>query len=194
MVWLQSVYQLSSHAMLVLKLYNPNKDAETYQKFVLAAVRGSLILQCPVTPKKQQMSNIRGGLYDEMEDWIECLHQWGMQQHQCFCTVQNPLVRALVQARAGSHNTHPAVLAQVDATDKGNKQKLTEKKIAILLAKQKWQHKEGWFKASRYVDNIKEDKPGRRHYSAMGRSICMARILTIHIGGHWIFVRRPYCQ
>jgi hypothetical protein len=38
---------------------------------------------------------------------------------------KNPLalVPALAQEKAGSHNTHPNVLAQVDATHKGNKQK-----------------------------------------------------------------------
>jgi hypothetical protein len=60
------------------------------------------------------------------------------------------------------------VLAQVDATHNGNKQKLSEKKVDMLSTKQKWQRVEGWFKAIRYFDNIKEDKlTWRNYYSAM---------------------------
>ncbi len=73
-----------------------------------------------------------------------------MQQCWQFCTVQNLLVCA--------RNTHSDVLAQVDATDKGNKQKLSEKKVDIISTKQKMQQEEGHFKAIRYIDNIKEDK------------------------------------
>ena len=42
-----------------------------------------------------QMTNIKGGLGDKMEDWVEWLHQTGMRMRQRFCTVQNPLVLAL---------------------------------------------------------------------------------------------------
>jgi hypothetical protein len=53
---------------------------------------------------------------------------------------------------------YPDVLAQVDATKEGNKSKFSEKKIYILLTKQKWQCKEGRFKAFKYFNNIKEKK------------------------------------
>ncbi len=43
-------------------------------------------------------------------------------------------------------------------TDKGNKQKLSERKVDILSTKQKLQREEGRFEAIRYFDNIKEDK------------------------------------
>jgi len=56
-----------------------------------------------------------------MEDWVERLHQWGMQQRRKFRTVQDPLVRALAREKATSHNTHLDVLAQVGAMDTGNK-------------------------------------------------------------------------
>jgi hypothetical protein len=62
-----------------------------------------------------QMKNIWGGLGDKMEGWVERQHQWGMQQRWRFCTVQDPLVCTLAQEKAGSCNTHPDVLAQVDA-------------------------------------------------------------------------------
>jgi hypothetical protein len=94
-----------------------------------------------------------------MEDWVECLHQWGMQQRRHFCTVQNPLVRAVAQEKAGSRNTHPDVLAQVKATDKGNKRKISEKKeVDILLIKQKWQRNKSRFKAIKYFNDVREEK------------------------------------
>ncbi len=154
----REVYVLWDGAFWLARTVNPtNDDTETYQKFVLAAVQRSAILGCPITPKvhtmlrhvEWQMKNIPGGLGDKMEDWVERLHQWGMQQRRCFCTVQNPLVREVAQEKAGSRNTHPDVLAKVEATDKGNKRKMSEKKeVDILLIKQKWQPTKGGSKQS----------------------------------------------
>ena len=84
-----------------------NEDAKTYQKFVLSAVCDSLILQCPITTKvhmllrhvKQQTTNIRGGLGDKMEDWVERLHQLGMQQHRRFAQYRTPLFAHLQERR-----------------------------------------------------------------------------------------------
>ena len=121
-----------------------------------AAVQSSAIHGCPITPKvhtmlthvEWQMKNIPGGLGDKMEDWVERLHQWGMQQRRRFCTVQNPLVCAMAREKASSCNTHPDVLAQVEATDEGNKRKLSEiNEVDILSIKRKMQCKEGRIKA-----------------------------------------------
>ena len=77
-------------------------------------------------------------LGDKMGDWVERLHQWGMQQRWRFRTVQNPLVRAMAREKASSRNTHPDVLAQVEATDEGNKRKLSENnEVDILSIKRK---------------------------------------------------------
>ncbi len=46
-----------------------------------------------------------------MEDWVERLHQWGMQQRQRFWTVQDPLVRAAAREKAVFRCNHPEVLA-----------------------------------------------------------------------------------
>ena len=62
-----------------------------------------------------QMINIPWGLGDKMEDRVEHLHQWGMQQRWRFCTVQNPLVCAMAREKASSCNTHPDVLAHADS-------------------------------------------------------------------------------
>jgi hypothetical protein len=78
-----------------------------------------------------------------------------MQQQRRFHRVQNPLVHTLVQEKAGTCNTHPDVFAQLDATDKG---KLSEKKVDILLVKQKCQGEEGLLKGTRFFTNIKKDK------------------------------------
>jgi hypothetical protein len=165
----REVYVLWDGAFALARMFNPtNEDAETNQTFVSAAVQSSGILGCPITPKvhtmlrhvEWQMKNIPGGLGDKMEDWVERLHQWGMQQHQRFRTVQNPLVRAMAREKASSRNTHPDVLAQVEATDEGNKRKLSENnEVDILSIKQKMQRKEGRIKALEYFEEfLKEEK------------------------------------
>ncbi len=106
------------------------------------------------------MKNIPGGLGDTMEDWVERQHQWGMQQRRQFCTVQDPLVRVLAREKATSRNTHPDVLAQVDATDTGNKQKCLEKKADVISTRQKLQQDVGRFQAIKYfIDNKEQTLP-----------------------------------
>ena len=72
--------------------------------------------------------------------------------------MQDPLVRALAREKATSRNTHPDVLAQVDATDTGNKQKLSEKKADVISTRQKFHLDVGRFQAMEYFDNIKEER------------------------------------
>jgi hypothetical protein len=103
-----------------------------------------------------QMKNILGGLGDKMEDWVERQHQWGMRQRMRFCTVQDPLVRALAREKATSRNTHPDVLAQVDATNTGNKRKLSEKKADVISMRRKLQRDVGQFQAIKYFIDTKE--------------------------------------
>ena len=116
-------------------------DVITYQRYVLAAIEGSKSLQCTVTPKvhmmhkhvEWQMMNIKGGLGDEMEDWVEQLHQTGMRMRQRFCTVQNPLVQVLAGEKADSHNAHPDVIANLEAMSKRTKRKyVSEKKVDVI--------------------------------------------------------------
>jgi hypothetical protein len=163
----REVYVLWDGAFSLARTINPtDEDADTYQRFVLAALHGSKILQCPITPKVHtmlrhvawQMRNIPGGLGDKMEDWVERLHQWGMQQRRRFRTVQNPLVRALAREKATSRNKQPKVLAQVDATDAGNKRKfLSDKKADVALTRRKRQRDVGRFEAITYFDHMKEE-------------------------------------
>jgi hypothetical protein len=50
------------------------------------------------------------------------------------------------------------VLAQVDTTDVGNKQKLSEKQADVLSTRQKWQLNEGRFQAFKCFNDNKEEK------------------------------------
>jgi hypothetical protein len=79
----REVYVLWYGAFLLASTVNPtNDDTETYQKFFLAAVQSSAILECPITPKvhmmsrhvEWQMKNISGGLGNKIENWVKCLH------------------------------------------------------------------------------------------------------------------------
>ena len=165
----REVYVLWDGAFSLARTFNPtNEDAETYHNFMSAAIQCSAIFGCPNTPKvhtmlrhvEWQMKNIPGGLGDKMEDWVKRLHQWGMQQRRRFRTVQNPLVRAMAREKASSRNTHPDVLAQVQATDEGNKRKLSEKnEVDILSIKQKLQREEGRINGLEYFEGLlKEGK------------------------------------
>ena len=81
----------------------------------------------------------------------------GTQHRRQFCTMQDPLVRALAREKATSRNTHPDVLAQVDATDTGNKRKLPEKKADVISTRRKLQQDVGRFQAIKYFIDTKEE-------------------------------------
>jgi hypothetical protein len=178
----REVYVLWDGAFSLARKIDPtDEDTETYQRFVLAALQGSLTLQCSITPKvhamlrhvKWQMKNLPGGLGDKMEDWVERLHQWGIRLRRRFWTVQDPLVSAHAQEKASSCCNHPDVLAQVDAMDAGNKRKLSEKRIVYYQPDEKNSAMRGgsnhWIISS---TARRRDLPGRRYYFTMGRSIC----------------------
>jgi hypothetical protein len=75
----------------------------------LAALHGSKILQCPITPKVHtmlrhitwKMWNIPGGVGDKMEDWVERLHQWGMQKRRHFKQSRTPWSRLAITRVTG---------------------------------------------------------------------------------------------
>jgi len=56
-----------------------------------------------------------------MEDWVERLHQTEMRLRQRFCTVQNPVIRALAREKANSRSSHPDVIAHTNATNAENR-------------------------------------------------------------------------
>jgi len=126
----REVFVLWDGAFSLARTMNPTpENVRTYRRFVDAALHGSQILLCPITPKvhamvrhvAHQMTHLPGGLGDKMEDWVERLHQWGIQQRRRFRTVQNPMVRVTAREKANSRCSYPDVLAQVDATDARNK-------------------------------------------------------------------------
>jgi hypothetical protein len=71
--------------------------------------------------------------------------------------VQDPLVRALPREKAASRNMRPDVLAQVESTDVGNKQNLSEKKANPISIKRQKQRDEGRFQALEYFGHAKEE-------------------------------------
>ncbi len=62
------------------------------------------------------------------------------------------------QEKAASCKTHPKVLAQMEATNEGNKRKMSETKVDILSTKRKCQREEGRSRAMEYFEIIKEEK------------------------------------
>jgi hypothetical protein len=162
------MFDLWDGAFSLAQTVNPMEiDALTYQKYVLAAVKGSKALECTITPKvhmmlkhvEWQMMNIKGGLGDKMEDWVERQNQTRIRMRQQFCTVQNPLVRAQVQVKANSCSLHPDVIANLEATNKGNKRKyVSETKVDVIGTRQKRQRDMGRFKVMQYFDRNKDKK------------------------------------
>ena len=96
----REVFVLWDGAFSLARTINPTEmDITTYRMFVDAAAKGSKDLRCTVTPKvhlmlkhvEWQMRNIRGGLGDKMEDWVERLHQDGKQDRRHFVQCRTPL-------------------------------------------------------------------------------------------------------
>ncbi len=71
--------------------------------------------------------------------------------------MQAPLVHVIAREKATSRNTHPNVLAQVDAMDTGKKWKLAEKKADVVLTRRTFQQDEGQFQAKKYFIDTKEE-------------------------------------
>jgi len=153
-------------AFLLARTINPTEiDCSTYRMYVRAAVKGSKDLRCTVTPKvhlmlehvEWQMTNIRGGLGDKMEDWVERLHQDGKRKRLRFRTVQNPIARAHAREKAHSRNMHPNVISQTNKINEGNKRNLAESKTDLVGMLRKKQRDFGRYEAMKYFmqDDVK---------------------------------------
>ncbi len=106
-----------------------------------------------------QMTNIKGGLGDKMEDWVKRLHRTRMRMRQQFFPVQTPLVWALAREKANSCNAHPDVIANLEVTNKRNKRKyVSETKVDVIGTRQKSQRDMGRFKAMQYFNRSKDKK------------------------------------
>ncbi len=162
-------------AFSLARTENPMEiDAITNQRYVLASVEGSKALECTVTPKvhmilkhvEWQMINIKGGLGDNMEDWVERQHQTGIRMRQQFRTVQNPLVCVRAREKANSRSLHPDVIANLEVRNKGNKRKyVSETKVDVIGTRQKRQHDMGQFKGNILTGTRIRDLRGRCYYS-----------------------------
>ena len=158
----KEVFVLWDAAFSLARTVNPMEaDKMTYQRYVLAALQGNTVLRCTVTPKVHlmlkhvawQMKEIKGGLGDKMEDWVERLHQTGMRLRQQFCTIQNPLVRAQACERVSLRSTHPDVIAHTNVMNAGNKRSfsITKSDDTIAMSRKK-QRDMGRFEAMKYLN------------------------------------------
>jgi hypothetical protein len=86
-----------------------------------------------------QKKNIRGGIGDKMEDWVEPMHQDGIREWQRFWTVNNPEIRAMAREKVHVQDTHADVIAFTNEINEGNKCNLSEPKVDTILAKRKMQ-------------------------------------------------------
>ena len=103
------------------------------------------------------MTNIRGGLGNKMEDWVEQLHKYGKRKRLRFHTVQNPIARAHAREKAHSRNMHPDVISQTNKINEGNKCNLTKSKTDLVITLQKKQRNFGRYEAMKYFiqDDVK---------------------------------------
>ncbi len=136
------VFILWDGASSLARTVNPmENDTKTYLRYVFATVHGNDALRCTVTPKVHlmlkhvawQMRNIRGGLRNKMEDWVERLHQTGICLQERFRRVKNPDVRAQAREKAHSRSSHPDVIAHTNATNAGNKVLFVLRRLATQL-------------------------------------------------------------
>jgi hypothetical protein len=68
-------------------------------------------------------------------------------------------VWALAREKADSHNAHPDVIANLEATNTRNKRKyVSEKKVDVIGTRRKRQRNMGRFEAMQYFDGNKKDK------------------------------------
>ena len=110
------------------------------------------------------------------------MHQWGMHQRRRFCTVQDPSIHALTRETASSRKMHLDVLAGVDPTNKGNKQKLSERKADVYRPEKNSSAIQGGSRQWNILTILKRrDLPGRMYYLTMGIWIRMMRASNIHV-------------
>ena len=84
---------------------------------------------------------------------MERLHQTGMRLRQRFCTVQNPVIRALAREKTNSPSSHPDVIAHTNATNAGNKRSFSVVKVDdAILTRRKRQRDMGRYEAMKYFD------------------------------------------
>ena len=82
---------------------------------------------------------------------MERLHQNGMRLRQRFCTVQNPVIRALAREKANSCSSHPDVIAHTNAANAGKKHSFSVMKVDNAIStRQKRQRDMGRYEAMKY--------------------------------------------
>ena len=76
-----------------------------------------------------------------------------MHLQQCFCTVQNPVIRMLVQEKANSCLSHPDVIAHTSVMKAGNKHSFSVMKVEDAIStRRKRQRDMGRYEVMKYYD------------------------------------------
>ena len=84
---------------------------------------------------------------------MEHLHQTGMHLPQRFCTVQNPVIRALAREKVNSRLSNPDVIAHTNVTNAGNKRFFSVVKVNDAIStRQKRQRDMGRYEVMKYYD------------------------------------------
>ena len=104
-----------------------------------------------------------------------------MCQRRRFRTVQDPFILALARENASPCNMHPDVLAGVEATNKGIKQKLSERKADVYWPNKNSRAIQGRTRRWNISTILKRrDLPGQMYYLTMGSWIRTTRASNIH--------------
>lgn len=161
----RDVFVLWDGAFSTARIVDPSDDdIAKFCSYVSAALQGSLRLRCSVTPKMHmmvkhvawQMKDVPGGIGDKVEDWVERWHQTGIRLRQRFRCVKNPMVRARARDKAVYRNTHPDVIACLEAVNRGSKRKLVKRNIDYVELRRKRQRDEGRSEALSFYEENKD--------------------------------------
>ncbi len=74
-----------------------------------------------------------GGVRQQMEDWVERLHQDGKRKRLRFHTVQNPIARAHTREKAHSRNMHHDVISQTNKITRETSAIWWSRRLTFLL-------------------------------------------------------------
>jgi hypothetical protein len=183
------VYVLWDGAFSLARIINPtDEDAETYQTFILAAVSGSKILQCPITPKihamlrhvQWQMKNIPGGGVIKWRTGSSASINGGCNSAGDFAPCRTPLFVHLQERRQRLATPNLMCLLKWMRRTRGTSENCQKKRLMLYQSDKNCREMWGGSRRSNISLTPKSGHyHGRRYYSTMGRWIWTARTLTV---------------
>ena len=129
------VFVLWDGAMSYARKKDPTpEDVTKYRRYVDAAVDGHVKLGLSITPKvhlmhkhvEQQMTGVKRGMGDKMEDGIERSHQTGKRSRSQFGRVSNLQIRANAIQRIQYRNSDPEVIQHKQKVEEGSRRKFKQ--------------------------------------------------------------------